>query len=237
MFHHCMIKFYNKCLENYSLATNCITALVVYTVGDVAAQYIELKNNKKSVELSKGPAVYDVNVHVPSSMSITFSFVDWSRTQEMLVWSAGIYTPAFVLLYKKMDIIWPTSSVRHVCMKIATSSLSNIPALSLFFAFGVTYPRLKEYTMSRMKGEGNQLLDVSKIVEGTKSKIENDMIPTLTSGFAYWWPVNAFIFRFIPMLLRPVGMSVFSVAWGCYLSLVQYKQADSNEYEDIKTVE
>jgi hypothetical protein len=54
-------------------------------------------------------------------------------------------------------------------------------------------------------------------------KIQHDLLPTLTMGYAYWWPVNALLFRFVPSLFRPVGMSVCSVAWGCYLSLVQYK--------------
>ncbi len=67
-------------------------------------------------------------------------------------------------------------------------------------------------------------IDFSAICTEANAKAKTDLVQTLSVGFAYWWPANAIIFKFIPTLLRPVGMSLFSVVWGCYLSLVQYKK-------------
>ena len=246
-----MLALYSRCLTKYSLATNCTTALFVYSVGDVAAQYLE---KSKTSDMDSGDKKHIVIAQhaPPSPSSLTcyspLAFVDWSRTREMLVWSAGIYTPLFVLLYQKMDVVWPTNSTRHICCKVATSSLANIPTLCLFFTFGVAYPRVKECvcvvdsSCSRDNNSGSSagpesqpVLAVTRrststsstrtsIMEASVRRIEQDLVPTLTAGFAYWWPANAVIFRCVPSLLRPVGMSVCSVVWGCYLSMVQYKK-------------
>jgi hypothetical protein len=228
-----MLSFYNQCLLKYSLATNCTTALFVYSIGDIAAQYIE-RQNKHVENLSADAEVEGkMTALLPDPVSVSVSsplaFVDWSRTQEMLVWSAGIYTPLFVVLYKQMDARWPTNSPRHICLKVAASSLANIPTLCLFFAFGVAFPPLKSTLLATDRGAASPSLDVAAIAHDSCTRIRKDLLSTLTMGFAYWWPVNAVIFRCVPSLLRPAGMSVCSVAWGCYLSMVQFKHAGEEE--------
>lgn len=74
-----------------------------------------------------------------------------------------------------------------------------------------------------MRSSGGSL-DVAAIARDSQKRICEDLLTTLTAGFAYWWPVNALIFRLVPSQLRPVGMSVCSVVWGCYLSMVQFKK-------------
>jgi hypothetical protein len=235
-----MLLLYNKCLVKYSLFTNCVTALFVYSAGDIAAQYIEKRNADHTVIVVSERGHVLPSAPAPALVT-SLSFVDWARTQEMLVWSAGIYTPLFVVLYKQMDVVWPTSNIRHICMKIAASSVANIPTLCLFFSFGVVYPQVKlrvmsDATSSRDRDNDSDIpqstLDWHQMRHDCARRIRLDLMPTLTAGFAYWWPVNALIFRFVPSLLRPVGMSVGSVLWGCYLSMVQFKKPPAHAATD-----
>lgn len=214
-----MIQHYNRWLKSHPLLANMGTASVVYIIGDVAAQYIETMEARKTVHaLRPSPPGRDaVALHTPITLDV-------DRCEQMVMWSALIYTPIWVQIFRRLDNAWPLASVRHVAAKVMVSTVCNVPSLSLFFLFGVAYPSIQRFTQSEPKNRSMHAIKAraKDIYTDTMVKLSQDLGPTLLAGVFYWWPINAVNFRFTPPHLRPLVMSLFSVAWGCYLSLVQY---------------
>ena len=219
---------YARSLQSHPQASNIATASVVYLLGDVAAQYIQKMETETSVLPSTAP---------PSQIYSGYSVPEWkidsSRIQDVVVWSALIYTPIWVKLYSVFDRVWPESSMRHVLRKMTAATICNVPSLALFFCFCTAVPHIKNLVTSPEKESWREHALVIK--DEIKVQLSRDLFPTVMTGICYWCPITVLNFRFVPQHLRPVCMSLFSVAWGCYLSLVQYKSVpeENNENEMV----
>lgn len=222
------------------MKTNMLTACFVYLTGDISAQYIEKRFAcKKEYPPQSHASNNPSQLHVPTlnKASGNSDWIDWDRTQDMLIYSVCIYTPYWVYAFRKFNEVWPRNTAVQVMKKVLASSMVNVPSLSIFFTFGVFFPPIKRLIVEKvssspvpnMHGENHERVSVADInVESlwrqTKAKIRADLLSTMAAGVLFWWPVNALNFKFTPPHLRPVVTSLFSVSWGCYLSLVQYKK-------------
>ena len=214
------------------MRSNMATACFVYFSGDLAAQYIEkrfrpkptINDQQQDFDLKRAPEEESTS-GAQTVHSGFVRWVDWGRTQDMLFYSVFVYTPYWVFAFKKFNDIWPKATAVQVAKKVLASTLVNIPSLSIFFLFGVVFPPVKKLMLEKtFSGSvGSDVPSVNDLWLKFKTKINSDLFSTMTAGMIFWWPINGLNFKFTPPHLRPVVTSLFSVSWGCYLSLVQYK--------------
>lgn len=61
------------------------------------------------------------------------------------------------------------------------------------------------------------------MVTNAKLKIEAELWPTIVNSAKVWVPAHLVNFTVVPVHFRPVTISVVSIFWNCYLSLVQHR--------------
>ncbi|GMH58600.1 hypothetical protein TrVE_jg7667 [Triparma verrucosa] len=205
-----MLSSYLQLLKSHPFKTNMASALVIFSLGDVTAQYIEHEN-----EMPKG-----------QMRQMPFQ-LDYLRMNEMVLWSAGFYTPLFYKFYNWMDVRWPKVTPFNVVRKVGAAFLLSAPINSLFFAYGVAYPHFVSTYVTRTTSS----VPYSEISSDTSKKVEAELLNTMKASAALWWPANAANFAFVPPHLRAIWTSVFSVVWSTYLSLVQHRDLGGGEEE------
>ena len=68
--------------------------------------------------------------------------------------------------------------------------------------------------------------ELAEIQESILHKLTNDLVPTLVVSAALWVPMHTANYIWMPPRFQIVSVSLFAVAWGCFLSLVQHKEGD-----------
>jgi hypothetical protein len=189
-------KSYTRALERHPLSTNLASAFVIFTIGDISAQYIEHQERRTAQPF----------------------MVDTFRSSKLINWSVFIYTPVFYKLYQYFDIWWPKKTPINIARKVLGASASAIPTNAIFFGYNAAYPHLVDYALGDI-----ETLPVQRIYDETKEKCSDELVNTIQASMTLWWPVNAANFAFVPGTYRSVWTSAWSVVWSTYLSLIAHR--------------
>ena len=110
----------------------------------------------------------------------------------------------------------------------------------LFFMYGTSVNHVAEWNILReewrteLKGFGLDEATVHDIVEPIPtphvdtvvakgvSKVQAELVDTVSVSAKAWIPINLMNFALFPPHLRPLVFSTASVFWNCYLSLAMY---------------
>ena len=144
-------KSYTRVLERYPLATNVSSAFVIFTVGDISAQYIEYKERKTADPF----------------------MVDAFRLGKLINWSVFIYTPVFMKLYQVFDCWWPKKTPLNIARKVLSASASAVPTNAIFFGYNAAYPHLVDFAF------GGIDLPVQKIQDKAAKKCSDELVNTI----------------------------------------------------------
>ena len=189
------------------------SALVIFSLGDAAAQYIEYNQ-------SSSPNIKTTAPPPPKP----FQF-DLLRMNEMILWSVGFYTPVLYQFYRWMDHRWPKVTPLNVIRKVGGAFLLAAPLNAGFFAYGVAYPYIISTYVTGTRSE----IPTEIIKKEAQDKINAELINTMKASASLWWPVNALNFALVPGQFRAIWTSAWSVAWSTYLSLVQHRDFDETD--------
>ncbi len=198
---------YIRLVKNHKVSVQLSAAAVIFTAGDVNAQYLEWSGLWH--RLNKG--VTDESDTPKSSGYFTN---DWSRTMEMNIWSVFVYTPIYMVSYGWMDRAFPAVTALNIFRKCAGAIAVSIPINALFFAYGQFYPEI----ISGWK------VNVGQCIIRSVEKVNAELLNTLKVSVSMWVPLNAFNFAFVPSTHRVLYTSVFSVVWATYLSICQKRK-------------
>jgi hypothetical protein len=168
--------------------------------------------------------------------------LDKFRLMTMIGWSVCYMTPFFVYFYRFLDKIFPQATVATIGARMFGSFLISIPTNALFFMYGSSVNHVAEWNSLReewrqelknfaldestVRGIMNHLppLHVESMVAKGVSKVEAELVDTISISAKAWIPINFVNFALVPPHLRPVVFSTASVFWNCYLSLAMYAQ-------------
>jgi hypothetical protein len=174
------------------------------------------------------------------SLQTELQELDKFRLMTMIGWSVCYMTPFFVCFYRFMDKIFPQRTVASIGARVFGSFIISIPTNALFFMYGTSvnhvfeWNTLREEWRTELKGFGLDEATVHDIMKPippfhvetmvTKgvSKIEADLLDTVSVSAKGWIPINLVNFALFPPHLRPLVFSTASVFWNCYLSLAMY---------------
>ena len=135
---------------------------------------------------------------------------DWRRTAVMASWSLCLSGPFWVRYYGWLARALPGRELLWVCI---TAGIS-IPFNAAFFSYtalcnhtavGVAHPLATPLARTRL------LLDV-------KESVSAKLWPTVAASTCFWPAVNACMFKFCPLMYRPLFASSCAIAWNIYLS-------------------
>lgn len=165
--------------------------------------------------------------------------IDWFRNLTMVTWSAAIYTPCFVYLYRLLDRYVPSlpgkPTLVGVGVPVVASFVVSVPLTALFFCYGSIVHHvadwvglLHEVRRRQPSSSWDSLFmtapfDWDMAYSAVCVKLENELIQTVTTSAAIWVPINTLNFSLMPSHLRPVTLMFAATFWNCYLSLAQHR--------------
>lgn len=174
-------------------------------------------------------------------------FLDGWRTSTMMGWSAFIYTPLYVSLYRVCDRYMPHQTPTTVCARVLLSFVLSIPINTAFFTYGTFVHHSMEWMAIQQEWK-HELVENRGIshdaVESYGSvvpydwemlqltarlKLESELVKTVLDSAKVWIPVNFLNFTVTPPHLRPMVLLVFSAFWNAYLSLAQHRTLDLSQ--------
>ena len=174
------------------------------------------------------------------SLQTELQELDKFRLMTMIGWSVCYMTPFFVYFYRFMDKIFPQQTVATIGARVFGSFLVSIPTNALFFMYGSSVNHVAEWNTLReewrteLKGFGLDEATVHNIMEPISplhvdtmvakgvSKVEAELVDTVSVSAKAWIPINLMNFALFPPHLRPLVFNTASVFWNCYLSLAMY---------------
>lgn len=179
-----------------------------------------------------------------TSMQKEIEEIDVVRSTSMGIWACCAITPGHIILYKTLDRFLPTKQTPlTMACRLAAMVAYSIPNNAAFFTYGTcvhhavewydkTLIQFDEYTQTEAdantKGDTNAgfvppAFHAAQMFSNTRMKIEAELWPTLVNSQKLWLPVHFVNFTVVPIQLRPLTISVISLFWNCYLSLVQHR--------------
>ena len=202
-----LIRRYNHHLQHNFFRTNIVSALVIFTGGDLVAQTIEHESGT-----------------TPSSTSTVLkastSSWDHMRTVKMCCWSICAYTPFFMYYFRFLDKIFPGVGGPAVGKKVLGGFILSPFVNWAYLTFSVVWDE---------KMSGNE--DWDEIGKKVHAKNRSDLINTVAASASMWWPMNFINFRFVPASGRSITTSICSIFWSCYLSWVGAKGLPEKDNE------
>jgi hypothetical protein len=228
-----MLAFARRQLAENPLRTNMASALIIFTAGDVLAQYVEdriapkggrekLETKAQSLQTpvaSAPPIISGRDVVCPPAFP-PFLDLDLDRTRDNTTWMVCAYTPAFVVAYKYMERWWPGNSAAVAFKKVLGNFCLSAPHLLLFFGYGIGLPYVKRAFADPTLLNAEEW---AKFRAQYGAKVDSDVLETMQRSVCFWWPINFMNFLFVPQPYRILLMNSASVLWGAYLSYAQYK--------------
>ena len=137
------------------------------------------------------------------TLQAEIEFLDGYRTATMIVWSAGIFTPLYVQIFKLMDWSMPHKTPVTVAARVILSFLISIPLNTAFFTYGTFVHHTAEWLA--IKDEWNvHLQDMGVSLETTeqygsvipfdwemmvataKLKLESELYTTIRDSAKAW---------------------------------------------------
>jgi hypothetical protein len=166
--------------------------------------------------------------------------IDITRSASMGVWQCCIVTPGFMALYKVLDRYLPKQTPFAIACRLAATVAYSIPNNALFFSYGTCVHHavewydeksiLRDQYQKEYSCDDAEIadfvppeFDVGRMLSNTRLKVEAELWPTVVNSFKMWVPSHFVNFTLVPSHLRPLTISVLSIFWNCYLSLVQHR--------------
>jgi len=179
-------------------------------------------------------------MQIIDAVQAELEFWDKYRTSTMIVWSAGAYTPLYVMLYKICDKYMPQQTPMTISARVLLSFLLSVPINAGFFTYGVFVHHSAEWLAIQREwaalleemGVSNDMIDpygsavpydVDLFWQTAKLKLDSELYTTVVDSAKVWVPINIMNFTVIPPHFRPVILLTFSVFWNAYLSLAQHR--------------
>lgn len=182
---------------------------------------------------------------IHEALSHEFEFWNGFRTGTMAVWSVGIYTPAYMYLFRLYDRFLPKKTAPVIVFQVLFNLLYSIPVNALFFTYGTFVNHTTEWLAIREEWKedleeiasdfgikeihaeesypAEPQFDWEMMWSKTRLKLHSELYTTMVTSAKVWIPINAINFTVVPPHLRPLGLIFCSVFWNCYLSLVQHR--------------
>jgi protein Mpv17 len=128
--------------------------------------------------------------------------IDWKRTGFMTAYGLVVYGPSTHVWYGWLDKLIPKHTLLPVLAKVGLNA-------------GVWTPYyLSTFTLA------SGLFNGDRDAASLKRRFGRDFLPTWKAD-AYVWPAaDGIIFTWVPPVLQPAAVSVVSLGWNTYLSLV-----------------
>lgn len=165
--------------------------------------------------------------------------IDLVRSASMGFWAGFVVTPGFMTLYKVLDRFLPKQTPFAVVCRVAATVVYSVPNNTAFFAYGTCvhhavewYDKksiiMQEHQQNIDKGGEAEHLEfpdfcAADMIENSRMKIAAELWGTLVNSAKLWVPVHFVNFTVIPTHFRPFTISIVSIVWNCYLSLVQHR--------------
>lgn len=130
-------------------------------------------------------------------------YLDGYRTATMIVWSAGIFTPLYVQIYKLMDRAMPKNTPATVAARVIIAVVISIPLNTAFYIYGTAVHHSAEWLA--IHHEWNKELQAMGISPGTtdpygpvipydwgmmwataKLKLESELLMTVIDSAKVW---------------------------------------------------
>lgn len=206
-----------------------------------------LKNSKDGVFDS----LQETITQAVDTIQAELEFWDGYRTSTMIVWSAGVYTPLYVQLYRVCDRLMPTQTPVTIFARVLLSFVLSVPINTAFFTYGVFVHHSAEWlavqrewsAMLEEMGISPDMVDrygsavpydPDLMWKTARLKLESELVTTVVDSAKVWIPINILNFTITPPHLRPVILLSFSVFWNAYLSLAQHRDLSLPGSEEDK---
>ncbi|EKD04539.1 hypothetical protein A1Q2_01111 [Trichosporon asahii var. asahii CBS 8904] len=142
---------------------------------------------------------------------------DWKRTGRIVLWGAGIFSPAVTVWFRYLDRLPGRGTIPGTALRVACDQLIASPTvLTGFFTF-----------MTLAEG---------KSLDDAKAKWKREFWPTLKTNWILWVPFQAFNQGIVPLQYRLLASNLVNIPWNTFLSYVNNRaQSQDIEMGQVKT--
>lgn len=189
-------------LRERPLLTNMGVSAVTMTTGDLSAQAIEQHRT-------------------PETKTPTETF-DLQRTLIAVGWNTVLFTPVFLVWFRRLDRMFPGGSTLAALKKVCTNQLViTVPINAGFLAYTTSVEAL-----TRAPGGLRRKIeefDAAKVAERVELQFQSDLPGIFKRSCQFWFPVNFLNFLLVPATHRVLPTIFASTCWSVYLSLAAHK--------------
>ena len=210
---------------------------------------VKENSNKSDADDVEFESLQEFIMYGIDTVQAELEFWDGKRTATMIVWSAGAYTPLYVVLYRVCDRYMPHQTPATIFARVLLSFVLSVPINTAFFTYGVCVHHSLEWltmqkectAMLEELGVSTDMVDrYGSVVpydsdlmwKTARLKLESELVTTVVDSAKVWIPINIMNFTITPPYLRPMVLLTFSVFWNTYLSLAQHRDLSLTNNSD-----
>ena len=201
---------FGRLLKERPLLTNMAVSGLTMTTGDLTAQALE-RGRLLSQE-------------VPAATATLPDF-DLQRTLIAVGWNTLLFTPVFLVWFRRLDLLFPGGSTLAALKKVCTNQLIiTVPINAGFLAYTTSVE-----TLTKAPGGWHQKIeayDAAKVAERVELQFQSDLPGIFKRSCQFWFPVDFLNFLFVPATHRVLPTIFASTCWSVYLSLTAHKHGN-----------
>ena len=197
---------YLRANERSPVLTQCASAGIIATAGDMSMQLLERRNRASKTS---------------TDMSPTPSTIEWERTGRLAAYRATMFAPAYVLWLRLMERVIGTSGLGVVLKKVVLDqALWTPPSMCVLYG----WMGLAEHAQERVAAAGGVVAalqatggvsdaardGIAVLRAGLDQGVERArecLWPTLRVNWPVWGVVGIVTFGFVPLHLRVIWVS------------------------------
>ncbi|ORY12048.1 hypothetical protein BCR34DRAFT_537572 [Clohesyomyces aquaticus] len=198
---------YGRVQQRRPYATQFISSLVIYFIGDLVAQSISGDTSSvsvKAVENESGAVVEAEKEEIQNGADLAGR--DWARTGRALVIGGLAAIPGYRWFLWLGNSFNYRSKMLSLTTKVVFNQVTFTPVFNSYF-FGM-----------------QALLTGSSLPE-IWERIQNTVPASWVNSCKIWPAITAFSFTFIPIQYRSIFGGVIAIGWQTYLSLLNQRVA------------
>ena len=200
---------FGRLLKERPLLTNMAVSGMTMTSGDLIAQVLERRRLRQEL-----PAA-----------TATLPAFDLQRTLIAVGWNTVLFTPVFLVWFRRLDRLFPGGSSLAALKKVCINQLViTVPINAGFLAYTTSVE-----TLTKTPGGWQQKIetfDAAKVAERVELQFQSDLLGIFKRSCQFWFPVNFLNFLFVPATHRVLPTIFASTCWSVYLSLTAHRHGD-----------